>query len=251
MGFTDAVQLLTIFPVGRPFRVEGLRKSVLYFPIVGLLLGAVLAGLDLAFAPFLEPMARSFLLVGALVVMTGALHLDGVGDTADASAGHRTVERRLEIMKDSRVGAFGVIAIVLVITTKAAFLASVPAGARVPALILMPTIARWAPVYAARAHKYARAEGLGSAIHEGASIGVLVGATVIVLAAALAAGMLGGVAVFAAAALIVAAMSLRLARLFDGLTGDCYGSLVETAEIAVLLGVIVAAKFGFFPAGWW
>src|SRR3979411_939770 len=144
-GFWSALQFLTRIPVPRgEYRLE---ESVVWLPVVGLLLGAILAGVDWALRLIgMDQLVVSTVVVVLLLVLSGALHADGLMDTCDAVFGHASPERRLEIMRDPRVGAFGVVGFVCVVALKIAAVHALPAAMRLQLLLLAPTLGRWAIV---------------------------------------------------------------------------------------------------------
>ena len=104
MEFLAALQFLTILPVKRNFTSEQIGRAAVWFPVVGLIIGAILFGLHYVLKLLLPSGVVNGLLLAALVLLSGGLHLDGLADTIDGLAGHRTPERRLEIMRDSHIG---------------------------------------------------------------------------------------------------------------------------------------------------
>jgi adenosylcobinamide-GDP ribazoletransferase len=176
-----------------------------------------------------------FLLV-ALVVMTGALHLDGFLDTCDGLGGHGTPEERWRIMDDSRAGGFGVVGVTCLLLTKYIVLNSIPASMFTATLILMPVISRWAMVYAIFAYPYAKPAGLGKTLKEGTDWRALTMATVVAIVVAM---MLGwwvfGLTVLVIVWIVVVLAATYLKSKFAGLTGDTYGAINEISEVAVLV----------------
>jgi adenosylcobinamide-GDP ribazoletransferase len=235
-----ALQFLTLAPpiVRRMFTAQEMGRAVGYFPLVGALLGGLLAlfdrGLGLVFPQSgAAGSIASVLTLSASVLATGALHLDGFLDACDGLFGGHTPEKRLEIMHDERVGAFGLAGGVLLLLLK--WSALVASTNRVVALLLALTLSRWAISLAIATAPYARAKGLGRDIkdHTGGTQVIL--STLIALAVALLAGRwLGLVALLAAALTTWLAVRLALARL-PGLTGDVYGAISEGVEAVVLL----------------
>jgi adenosylcobinamide-GDP ribazoletransferase len=219
--------------VRRTFTPQEMGRAVGYFPLVGALLGTLLAGLDRALASIFPAGVSTVLVLAAWVVATGALHLDGFLDACDGLFGGYTPEARLEIMRDERVGAFGLAGGVLLLLLKTTALAATPS--RATSLLLAPTLARWGMALAVVAFPYARPKGLGRAMKDHASWGQVALATAIGLAVAwLAAGWLGLVALALAGATAWAVARFVLARL-PGLTGDVYGAISETVEVVILL----------------
>ena len=171
--FVAALRFLSVLPAPgstllfesdetEPFLVIGCE----YFPLVGLLLAALLWLLVLILTPLVPQLALAALLVVGLVLLTGGLHLDGLMDTCDGLLGGSTRERKLEIMRDSRVGSFGVLGGACILLLKFALLASVSIHALPLALLLALPSARWAMVLALRIFPSARPTGLGAAFHQ-------------------------------------------------------------------------------------
>jgi adenosylcobinamide-GDP ribazoletransferase len=243
VSFALALQFLTSAPelLRREASPEEVGGSMAWFPAIGALVGLALAGLDaLLGLAFPEPL-RSALVVAAMVPLTRGLHLDGLMDTCDGLFGGWTPERRLEIMRDSRVGSFGVLAAAGDLLLRFAALLALPAGLRGLALVLAPTLGRWALVYATWAFPYARPTGLGAAFKQHVGRGQMLAATglglVLCVGAALAwrqPAAAGLVALGWLAAWLVGQLVLSKV---PGQTGDTYGATNEVVELAVLLGL--------------
>jgi len=155
-----AIQFLTVLPLGAKGTYAP-RAMIPWFPVVGLLLGGLLALFDLLVRQLWAPSAAAVLDVILLMALTGALHLDGLGDTADGLYGHRPVARALDIMKDSRIGAMALVAVVAALALKWSGLAGVVQH-RFLVLVLIPAYARGAMLFAIRALPYGRSsEGTG------------------------------------------------------------------------------------------
>jgi adenosylcobinamide-GDP ribazoletransferase len=235
LGLIAALQFLTIVPLKVNVSTQALRRSLAYFPLVGLMIGGFLYGLDRLFALAFPSSLTNILLIIALAIITRALHLDGFIDTCDGLAGGRSPEERLKIMRDSRVGGFGVVGGCCLILLQYVALTVVPDEYRMEALILMPAIARWTIVYAVFAYPYAREQGLGTVFHQGKTLPWMAIATVITLAASISLLRLDGLAVTAAALLVAIVMGSYLNRKLVGLTGDTYGAINEVVGVAVLI----------------
>lgn len=233
-----ALRFLTRLPVPGPALEAGdLGRALAYFPVAGAVLGVLVASVAWLAAPHLAPGVLAVLVVAALAAFTGGLHLDGLADVADGlGGGHGDRARTLAIMRDSRIGAFGGVALALVLLVKVAAVAELLGrGGAEWALFCAPTLARTAAVPLVVLFPYARPEGLGRAFHEGGGPRELAIAAALGLASVLAAG---GVRVIlpAAAGLAAAAfLALSIRRRLGGLTGDVYGAAIEVAEAAFLL----------------
>lgn len=156
-NFRSAIQFLTVLPVGRTAEFDAPRMLP-WFPLVGLLLGGLLALFDSLAFRWWSPAAVAVLDVVLLAIMTGAFHLDGLGDTADGLFSHRPREKTLEIMKDSRIGAMGVVALVSVLALKWAGISGL-SDHRPLLLILVPAYARGGILVAMRCLDYGRPDG--------------------------------------------------------------------------------------------
>lgn len=247
-GFFVALQFLTRLPV--PLSGEAdlklMPRSTLFFPLVGAVIGLILAG-----AAFL----LSFLLpyqvvVSAVIVLsfmiTGGMHADGLMDTADGLFSGRSREKMLEIMRDSRVGAMGVIALVSLVVIKFSLLLAVfqnaGTGGAYFALVLVAaaTCSRWAMAGAICFCPYARSgPGLGKTFAGKATKRELAVATVVTIVVV--AGLLKwlGLVVIGSVALATAVMCWYICRRLGGLTGDTYGAINEIMEVVVLLVVVL------------
>ncbi|MEK7874146.1 MAG: adenosylcobinamide-GDP ribazoletransferase [Chloroflexota bacterium] len=240
-GFLAALRFLTIAPIDRgAVSPEELSAGLPYFPVVGLLLGLALAALDALLGLVLPPFPASALVVAAMVLLTGGLHLDGLADACDGLFGGHTPERRREIMRDTARGAYATAGIVLVLLVKWSALASLGGPVRPWAIVAAPVLGRWAQVLALTAFPYARAEGLGVAFKGGATAGRAVAAAFVAFGAA--GLLLRAPGLWLAGVVTLAAWLLARwasARLGGGLTGDVYGALSEVTE-ALALTVAVA-----------
>lgn len=232
-----AMQFLTIIPL--PFNLEwrkdDLGRSLALFPLAGLTIGAVLAGLNWLIAPFLARPLTDALLITALAAMTGALHMDGLADVCDGIAARGSRERFLAIMKDSNVGAIGAVGLVLGVLLKWQALAAVPAELKWQALLLFPTVARFCQVQTIVNAKNARQDGLGSTMVAGAGIGRLLIAGFITSTIAWFLLELNGIIVLAIAMLAVWLIRAWFNRKIGGITGDVIGCINELVEILALV----------------
>jgi adenosylcobinamide-GDP ribazoletransferase len=234
-----AISFLTILPVidQHPASEETVAASFAWFPIVGFLLGVALVGEDWLLAHVFAQVIRSVLIVISLTFITGAVHLDGLADTADALGAGRDRERALDILRDSRVGTFGASAIFFDLTLKTLALATLAGHRRYAVLIVAPMLARWALLIVAAGLPYLRASGSGSTLLSGnipqARTAVVAVFTLLVM---LMLGELRATAVATTVAIaIVFAMRTFCRRWLGGVTGDLIGACGELVEIAVLV----------------
>ncbi len=244
-----AVRFLSILPLpGAPHRFESASPSAssqhlvlgsAYFPLVGLVLGLLLYLFIFLFNPLVPHLALSALLVVALVLLTGGLHLDGLMDSCDGLFGGRTRERRLEIMRDSRVGSFGVLGGACVLLLKFAFFASLEMPALFVALLCILPAARWSMVLALRTFPSARPAGLGITFRQSVSLQRLCIAGCSALLIATVIGHLAGVLVWITASLAALLVGWWVTRRIGGLTGDTYGAIAEITEVVALLLLVI------------
>jgi adenosylcobinamide-GDP ribazoletransferase len=239
--FALAWRLLTAIPLpffpADPNRPAGLAAA--YYPLVGLILGGLLAGAGQLFFFFLPPGVAAALLLALWAGLTGLLHLDGFMDSCDGLLPPRDPARRLEIMKDSRVGAFGVVGVILLLLIKLNALAALPPAYRMPALILIPALARWAMTWAMARYPLARREGTSVFFRAGLGWRQVIVASVMAGAAALILMSWEGAVMLVLTWLVMTGMArLALARI-AGLTGDVYGAICEVAETVLLVVIVV------------
>ena len=229
------------WPWRGPADETALARSMFWFPWVGALLGLIFWGAWAGLQKMLPAPAAAAVLLTLTVWVTGGLHLDGLADTADGLGGGHTPETALRIMKDSRVGAFGVISLILGLVLKFSLFLSLATQTRgAGVLLLFPVISRWSMVLLAYLSPYARAEGgLGQAMTLGVSPRVLMGASL--SAGGLALLILGapGLVLLIAAAALVWLGRLYFQRRLGGITGDILGATNEVVEIMVLAGALM------------
>jgi adenosylcobinamide-GDP ribazoletransferase len=222
-------------------------SSLAYFPLVGFGLGGVLGGLGALFDLVLSPGMVAVLILAAGALLTGGLHLDGLMDTADGVFGGRTVERRLEIMRDSRVGSFGVIAGGLALLGQYSALANLTGWPRLAALVIALGVSRWGMALALVVFPSARAGGLGAAFQGDGGRHPLTIATVLLVIALIANPVLAVVSVVATLLVVWLGGRFFVAKL-GGLTGDTYGCLAVSTECVVFY-LAVAIKLAPLASG--
>lgn len=237
LGFCHACQFLTRIPTPpiKDFRQEDLSRSAVWFPFIGIVVGGFLA-LAVWLGGQVSPWLGGLLGLVLWVWITGALHLDGLGDVADGmGAAHRSPERFLEVLRDPHIGAFGVIAIVLQMMAKLVLLAALAGPLYLPALILVPAWARWGTLaWSLTVPPLASGSGERFSWSIRWPVVAVEGAILTGLSLWLAPPLL-------AALPIVAAISLYWRYKLGGITGDCLGASVEVSESLLLLALVAAA----------
>jgi adenosylcobinamide-GDP ribazoletransferase len=231
----EALRFLTIIPVpGLPAMSEtAIGRAIPLFPLAGLLLGLLLAGLGAVLGPLWSEGVRAVGLVVAWGVLTAGLHLDGLSDTFDGVLSWRSRERKLEIMRDSRIGAMGALALAAVLALKIALLASAGA-AWLPAIVLAPVLGRWADVYGIVFFPAAREGGLGKSFQSMLGPRDFAVASLTALAAALLLAGPRGLVALLLVWLVAHLLGRWWTRDLGGLTGDTYGALCEIGEVVAL-----------------
>jgi adenosylcobinamide-GDP ribazoletransferase len=238
--FVFAWHFLTAIPISRnhhePTATE-LGASMAWYSTIGLMIGGLLALADSGLRWFLTAEVVNVLLILLLVLLTRGLHQDGLADTLDGLAGGRTAADRLRVMRDPRVGAIGATGLFLSLLLRYAGLMALPQMLRLPVLICMPALGRWAMATAAWSSPYARSEGgLAAAFLAHLSLHHVLLSS-LVLAAALTAGLgiLAALVIMGAGLILVALVRSGCREWFGGVTGDTLGATNELVEILFLL----------------
>lgn len=236
-GLFAAFGFLTILPVPRAaVTEEGLRRASGWFPVVGIALGLLLVGAGRILFSCFPPLPAAMLVVGVMALLSRGLHLDGLADAADAMLSHRPRERMLEIMRDSRIGTMGVLALFFALGGKVTMLAMINPRALPPALFLVPLLGRCAMVVAMHVSPYARKDGLGRLFYDGKRDADLLLAILLPVGVA---WVWGGASmipmVMALLVLLVpCGVGYTCNRMLGGATGDTLGAVCELAEVTAL-----------------
>ncbi len=235
--FLVGIMFLTRLPVpaGLAHGDGALARAARYFPLIGALVGGFVALIFFLSAQVLAPpIAAGVALAGGLL-LTGALHEDGLADTLDGLGGGRTREMALEIMRDSRIGTYGAVAILLSIGLRWAALAQLTPAEGVFALIICHSVSRGMIPPVLVSSYYARSYGMASSVAKGVSGTEAAFAIAMALSIAVLMGAGAGLAAFAAAMLAAGLMLGVLVRRIGGYTGDGLGAIQQVAEIAVMI----------------
>ena len=233
-----AFGLLTTLPAWRDddWAPGQIGRAAVWFPFVGLLIGAVVWGVWAGLGWLLPPAVAGILALAAWIALTGGLHLDGLADCCDGLLASAAPERRLEIMRDPRLGVFGAVGLMLVLLLKAASLAALTPAAG-GGILLATSLARWCVLPAGLLPR-ARPEGLGAEYASGLRPWSLAVGALIPLALMIA---LGWRAVAAAVlGLVAAGLALLFARRrIGGVTGDVFGFMIELVETTMLVALLI------------
>jgi adenosylcobinamide-GDP ribazoletransferase len=244
-SFTIAWHFLTAVPLQarcHEATPQELARSMAWFPVVGMVLGGVLAGTDLVLSATIPPSILNVLLIAWLVLLTGGLHVDGLADSVDGIAGGRTPTDRLAIMRDARIGAIGATGLMLALGLRYAGLMAVPHAERLAVLLCMPALGRWAMVVTAFSMPYARPEGgLAQPFLQQLSAREVLAATIVPLGALCWFFGARGIVVFAVIAMIAQSIAALSRRLLGGITGDVLGAANEIAEIVFVIAITAMA----------
>jgi len=234
--FLLALQFLTVLPVKLKVSItrKDLGKSLLYFPVIGLLIGLILAATAIL-TGFLPQAVVVSLVIAVSIIITGGIHLDGFADTCDAFYGNRQKARILEIMRDSRIGVMGVAGIVSLLLIKFSVMANMAQYALFSVLIMMAVYGRWAQVMACYIADYAREEGKAEYFVKYARPREFIAATLITAGVFLLLAGLKGIFLFIFALLPVFLFINHSKRKIGGVTGDTIGATSEIAEVTILL----------------
>jgi adenosylcobinamide-GDP ribazoletransferase len=236
-GFLLALQFLTVIPLKiKDVTEKKIADSVIYFPVVGLLLGLALAGTaELLFRFTFTALSINVILVILLVCLTGGIHLDGLADSTDAFLSRKNRELMLGIMRDAHIGVMGVLGIISTILLKISFLYSIAMSLKLVSLVLACVLSRWAMVMAMFFFPYARQEGKAKIYIQGMNLKLFILATIFVLLCVFGAWQIKGLIVFAATAVFAYIFNNLVFRKIGGITGDTLGALNEITEVFILL----------------
>ena len=229
-----AVGLLTIVPVGtRPLPGDAQRGAALWLPLVGGLIGVVSAAAYALGETLIGGFYGAALALATAAIVTGGLHHDGLADTADGLGVRGDRTRRLAVMRDPGIGAYGALALVAYALLCTGALAQLTAPDAAAAIVCGHVLGRWAALAQLALVAPARADGLGAAF-TATTPALAIGSVTAVAVTIVAAGVLAALAALAAAALAAAAAALAARRLVGGRTGDTLGAAVLVTEVVVL-----------------
>ena len=254
--FISILQFLTRIPLPFDGGVdEAFHKGIFYFPLVGGVLGLFYYGVAFLSSKLFPNFIASILVLLSMVLFTGGLHLDGVGDTFDGLYSYRDKVRILEIMKDSRLGTNALLAIFFVLVFKLGFISEIIEQEKVWQLLMMPIVGRWLLVIACYKTQSPRQKGMGNLFIGKASLAVVGSATVytfLLIGTILALfGQSLKIVVIQFAILLFLIVGLRwvIKRIYwkiEGITGDILGAICEVGEVTYLLLIYLGGQLSYF-----
>lgn len=233
MSARAAFGFFTRLPAGdrQPLTAARLSQAVLWAPLVGLVVGGVMGGVRLLADLVLDPAPATVLALLAAVVVTGALHEDGLADVADAIGAHVPRARRLEILRDPRVGTYGALAVAFAVVFPLTVLAPLDGEDFLRAALVGHVLGRWSTLPQSLALPRAHPDGSGALLR--ASPAATAAATAFALAVALVAGRPGaGAVAFGVAVALTAGAGVLFRRALGGVSGDTFGALTKVVELA-------------------
>ncbi|WP_134684037.1 adenosylcobinamide-GDP ribazoletransferase [Brevibacillus migulae] len=240
----QAVSFLTRIPVPNlNYSTEDWQRSVRYYPVVGALIGLLLWGVHAAAMSTFSPQVSAVLTLLFWVYITGGLHLDGWMDLADGLGSNRSREQMLTIMKDSRVGAMGVIAAISLFLLKGVTLAdffTLPGNIRI---IAVPLVARTLVMVMMRSFPYLARDGIALGMREALNVWSLGFGCVFMLSVGWFLGSWQLLVAIGIAACFAVVFAFKVYRKLGGLTGDVYGALIESTEAVCLLGLLAVGRW--------
>jgi adenosylcobinamide-GDP ribazoletransferase len=237
-----AITFLTRLPLPIPKNITNsdMGRSTPFFPLVGLIIGLMLVGIDRIFSLILPSIVVNAIIFISLIVITGGLHLDGLMDTCDGIFSGRDRERILEIMRDSRVGAFGVLGAICIVVLKLSLLNTLPVESKYTALILFPVMGRWGMVWAVVLFPYARkTPGLGVSFTDFARKSYIIWSMPFILIISIPLLLWWSISIIIVTGLSAWLTGKWLSHKLGGLTGDTYGAICEVTEVLTLMMIYI------------
>jgi adenosylcobinamide-GDP ribazoletransferase len=240
-----AIQFLTRLPVPLKSATseEELGQASAYFPMVGIMVGAAAAAVFLV-AQYVFPLPICvFLAIVFATFITNGFHEDGLADTFDGFGGGWTKDRVLEIMRDSRIGAYGSLALIFLVLGKYNFLSSLPPRQIWRWLIVAHTASRWTILPLSASLPYARADGQGKLVAKQIGVSAILIGSVTLLITLLLLPWRAAAAAFVVTVLVTVLCGVYYRRRLNGVTGDCLGATNQLTEVLLYLTAVVLVRF--------
>lgn len=237
-SFLLSLQFLTIINIKNdaPIDEKSFGRSVIFLPLIGLLIGVLLVITSKILFAILPVLISDAIVLIVLIIITGGLHVDGFADTIDGFAGGKNKDDILRIMKDSRIGTFGVVGIVMLLLTKYLSIYSLQEDTKYLVLIAMPVIGRWSVLPMGLFFKYARIEGgTGKIFAESIRLKEFIIGTIMALAIIIPLFRLKGFLMLAVIFIVTLLIGRYSKRKINGITGDVFGATIEINELIILI----------------
>lgn len=242
-SFLVGVQFLTRLPTpGFQFKEEYFVQALLYFPLIGLLVALLLTGANIFLLELFTPAIASSLLLFVYVLITGGLHLDGLLDSIDGFFSHRSRDRILEIMKDSRVGAHGVTGAVIFLLLKYSLYQGLGSAISYASLQQVFVLSRWSMVLLIHYFPYIRPQGLGKLYQEQSTTKQFWGSVILAYSLTVFLGWKLGLVLIISLTTATWLYGKKIVQIIGGLTGDTYGACTELMEVLGLLIILLCSK---------
>lgn len=238
-SFLIALQFLTILPVEIHFEIKPKEfgAALLYFPVIGMLIGILLATVAFLLGSFPNSV-KSILILIASVFLTSGIHLDGFADTCDGFSSGKSKEEILKIMQDSRIGVMGALAIICLLLLKFTLIENMPKEMLAKSLIMMGAFSRWSQVLACFGSKYARQDGKAKFFIEYAGLKEVVISGLFTVTLFWLLADLKGLGLFLVSLTLVFLCINFMKKKLDGMTGDTIGATNEIAEAGILFFIL-------------
>lgn len=222
-------------PVNIKFDEKDFAKGVIFFPFIGLIIGCILGGIYFISGFLNNRVISAFFVVLGEIIITGSLHLDGLADTFDGLFSYRPKKKILEIMKDSQIGIYGTISLILVIIFKIILLCYLPAKLIIQYIVLMPVFSRLNIVWCAGISDYARKEkGIGKSVIENTGIKEIFITTFISIIIGMILLFIKSFILIIVSIFFAVGFTLYVKKKINGTTGDVLGAVVELSEVVIL-----------------
>jgi adenosylcobinamide-GDP ribazoletransferase len=236
-SFLLALQFLTVLPLKvKQFSGKKMAWALIYFPVVGLLLGGILVCLNISLSALgVFSITTNIILVVGLIILSGGMHLDGLADTTDAFLSGKEKKEMLEIMRDSHIGVMGVLSLLSIILLKIGLLSSFVTAVKPAVLILICILSRWSAVLGMYLFPYARQEGKAKPFIAGMSLRIFLTSTLITFIFAFVVMGIEGLIALLAASIFTYLFGRFAGKKINGITGDTLGAAMELTEVVVLL----------------
>ncbi|HKR10821.1 MAG TPA: adenosylcobinamide-GDP ribazoletransferase [Pyrinomonadaceae bacterium] len=246
--FFIALQFMTRFPVPRTEAPQDLGKAAAFFPLVGVIVGLSAA---LAFVLLQRVLPLPVSILGAMILaalLTNALHEDGFADVFDGFGGGWSKERTLEIMRDSRIGVYGVLALIFLVLSKLQLLSTLSTDQIWRWLIVGHAAGRWAPLALGAWLPPASKEGLGRLVAKrSGAVEIVIGTVTVAIVLLLTVPWQSALIASVVTAFVTLLSGLYFRRRLQGITGDCMGASVQFTELALYLTAAILKSLTLFP----